>query len=370
MEEGPENTMVEETVNPREELLETLHQEYDQADREIEELRSLIEQTDHEVERLQKKNSMVTNRLHQIESNFDSVPRQDIRVAYNEAMDLRNRLLTMRGNLEKLQGDEKRLSHMMGIISEVLSKVEGISPSSISAGNGSFDVNPAAASIIRIIEAQEHERQVLSQQLHDGPAQSLTNFILQAEICQRLFDRNPDRAAEELNNLKTVASATFQKVRDFIFDLRPMMLDDLGLIPTIRRYTKNYQNKSGIETTLHILGDERRLESHREVIMFRTIQTLLNNAREYAKATEVTVTLDMGVDTISCTVEDNGQAFNPELVFGDNDDPTIPANTKTLDLSTLRERLELIGGTMEAQSEEGEGSEIMGSLPAGNPPDV
>ena len=80
--------------------------------------------------------------------------------------------------------------------------------------------------------------------MHDGPAQSLTNFILQAEICQRFFDRNPDKAAEELENLKNDASMTFQKVRDFIFDLRPMMLDDLGVVPTVRRYTESFRRKT------------------------------------------------------------------------------------------------------------------------------
>ena len=75
--------------------------------------------------------------------------------------------------------------------------------------------------IVGIINAQEEERKRLSRVMHDGPAQSLTNFILQAEICQRLFDRDPDRAAVELDNLKTNASRTFQKIRDFIFDLTP-----------------------------------------------------------------------------------------------------------------------------------------------------
>jgi two-component system sensor histidine kinase DegS len=90
--------------------------------------------------------------------------------------------------------------------------------------------------------------------MHDGPAQSLTNFILQAEICQRLFDRNPERAAEELDNLKTAASVTFQKVRDFIFDLRPMMLDDLGVVPTVRRYVDSFKEKTDIGTDLEIMG--------------------------------------------------------------------------------------------------------------------
>src|SRR5438105_10908037 len=126
--------------------------------------------------------------------------------------------------------------------------------------------------------------------MHDGPAQSLTNFILQAEICQRLLDRNPDRANKELGNLKTAASTTFQKVRDFIFDLRPMMLDDLGLAPTVRRYVDAFAEKSNIETRLSIIGEERRrMESHTEVMMFRSVQELLGYARDNANAAKVEI---------------------------------------------------------------------------------
>ena len=362
--------MTQRSTNPRDALLDLLHQEYEQAQTQLRELQALVEQTHMEVERLQQRNALVTNRLLQIESNFDSVPRQDIRVAYNEAMDTRNRLLTMRGNLEKLQGDQKQLQHMADILSQILTQIEGLSPGVFTASSPSAttEMAPATATIIRVIEAQESERQRLARQMHDGPAQSLTNFILQAEICQRLFDRNPDRAAEELNNLKTVASATFQKIRDFIFDLRPMMLDDLGLIPTIRRYVEEFEKKTNIDTSLYILGDERRLELHREVIMFRTIQELLGNARDHAKANQVIVTLDMGPDAISCVVEDNGQGFNPETVLASHDEDGPGSNNKALSLKTLRERLELVGGALEVQSEEGQGARITARIPAGKPP--
>jgi two-component system sensor histidine kinase DegS len=363
------DTMTQNAETPREELLKLLHTEYDKLKAQGSELNALVEQAHNEVERLQQKNTMVTNRLHHIESNFDSVPRQDILVAYNEAMDTRNRLLTLRGNLEKLQGDQEQAMRVSKLLSQVMGQVEGISSASFQAdgASSSVEISPAAAIIIRIIEAQEAERQRLARQMHDGPAQSLTNFILQAEICQRLFDRNPDRAAEELNNLKTVASSTFQKIRDFIFDLRPMMLDDLGLIPTIRRYVENFQEKNAITTNLHILGDERRLEAHREVIMFRGIQELLGNTREHASANQVTITLDMGTDAISCIVEDNGKGFDPESVFAESESSS---DRKALGLKTLRERLELIGGSMQIDSDEGKGTRTTLRIPAGQPPRV
>src|SRR5690606_9320669 len=120
----------------------------------------------------------------------------------------------------------------------------------------------------------------------------LTNFILLAEICQRLFDRNPERAAEELANLKNAASVTFQKVRDFIFDLRPMMLDDLGVVPTVRRWVDSIREKSDLNIQLEIVGEERRLEEqHKEVLIFRAVQELVTYARDYAGATQIRIRL-------------------------------------------------------------------------------
>ena len=97
-----------------------------------------------------------------------------------------------------------------------------------------------------VINSQEAVRQRLSRQMHDGPAQTLSNFIVQTEIAARLFDLDPKRAREELDNLKLVAMQAFQKMRSFIFELRPMMLDDLGLFPTLKRYVDSFKEQSTI----------------------------------------------------------------------------------------------------------------------------
>jgi two-component system sensor histidine kinase DegS len=144
-----------------------------------------------------------------------------------------------------------------------------------------------------------------------------------------------------------------------------MMLDDLGLIPTIRRYVEAFEEKNGVKTNLHILGDERRLEAHREVIMFRSIQELLGNARDHAKASQINVTLDMGIDSLSCIVSDNGQGFDAEGIF-ENDDEE-PEENKALGLKTLRERVELIAGSLEIISSD-EGTKVTVRIPAGQPP--
>ncbi|MCC7205758.1 MAG: sensor histidine kinase, partial [Anaerolineae bacterium] len=285
-------------TNPKEALIQQVHNEYEQIQKRIKELGSLIDQSQAEVRKLQQRSVDVTAALSRIEANFDSVPRNDIKMAYTAALDTRARLLTVQSQLEKFNQDRSQLEHFGHLLENQLRMLAAVPagayqplPVAQDSGQGGGLSN---ATIVRVVQSQESERQRLARQMHDGPAQSLTNFILQAEICRRLFDRNPDRAGEELDNLKSAASNTFQKVRDFIFELRPMMLDDLGLAPTLRRYVDVFADKSGIETRINITGEERRrLEPHLEVMMFRTVQELLGYAREIASSTRVEAVLDI-----------------------------------------------------------------------------
>ena len=86
--------------------------------------------------------------------------------------------------------------------------------------------------------------------MHDGPAQALSNFILQTEIAMRLFDIDQEKARQELITLKNSATSAFQQVRDFVFELRPMMLDDLGLVPTLKRYVEAFKEQTNTSVRL------------------------------------------------------------------------------------------------------------------------
>jgi two-component system sensor histidine kinase DegS len=210
--------------------------------------------------------------------------------------------------------------------------------------------------VVRIIEAQEGERLKLSRQMHDGPAQALTNLILQAEICERLFESDPERARTELANLRNAVAGTFQKVKVLIMTLRPMMLDDLGVVPTLRRYVDNFSDNSGVSANLMVTGKERRLESHKEVTIFRIVQELLNNAVEQAHATNVQITLDIGDDRAYVSVEDNGSGF--ELT-----DSLNSPDADKLGLVTMRERVEMLGGQLYFDSGLGRGTKVSFEFP-------
>jgi len=344
--------MSETGIESLEQLSEEYGKEYEQTQRELKEIDLLIQQTTGEVERLAQRNTQVTNRLRQIEAALDTVPQQDIREAYAAVLDTQQRLFTMRGQLEKLQSNQRNMERYLDLLRSVLELARQAEPEVQVAEEG----EPSQPLVVRIIEAQERERLRLSRQMHDGPAQSLTNLILQAEICERLFETDPERARTELASLRNSVAGTFQKVKQFILNLRPMMLDDLGVVPTMRRYVDSFADNSGVATHLMVTGKERRLEPHKEVTIFRLVQELLNNAVEHAHATTVQINLDIGDDAARVSVEDNGSGF--ELT----ESLTSP-EADQLGLATMRERVEMLGGRISFDSGLGRGTKVSFDLP-------
>ncbi len=342
------------------EFIEQFRGDFEHVQREKREIGLLIEQSKAEVDRWVQRQANVTNQMRQLQQHFDTVPRNDIKQTYDAALDAQQKLFTMRGQLEKLQSEQDNLDRFGKTLQDVLTALGAVVTDDVPGGPGGTGKLGGADSdiVMRIIDAQESERQRMSKAMHDGPAQSLTNFVLQAEIVQRLFDSNPEQARIELQNLKAAATTTFQRVREFITELRPMMLDDLGLVPTIRRYVKGFEEKSGVQTNLTITGEERRFESHREVVAFRAIQELLTNIREHAQCSQVRVTLNLDEGQVRIMVEDNGRGFDVTAAL-------MSQENKHLGLLTLKEKVELLGGRLHIESKAGEGTQALVELPIG-----
>ncbi len=363
----------EREMTPRQRLLSLVEETkttYDQIERELQEIAPQLEQTSSEVERLTQRNAQIVSRVRQTEINLESYPREYIKEAYTAAQDSQMRLFTMRIQMERLQSKREALQAQAEQLHRFLSL--GIPVGDVAQDIEEPSPTPSSEStIVRVIEAQENERRRLARQMHDGPAQSLTNLILQAEICARLFDLDPEQARVELENLKQAVNATFQNTRRFIFSLRPMMLDDLGLVPTLRRYIQDFREKSGLAIDLHIMGEESRLAPHLEVTIFRVIQELLNNVDQHAHASHVDVTLDLEGEVVVVTVEDDGCGFDVEQVLATaRQSLGIPVpqgsrgmGRKSVGLITIQERTEMLGGEVEIDSSVGRGTKVRLELP-------
>jgi two-component system sensor histidine kinase DegS len=250
-------------ADPQAELAET--------GRELREISLLIEQSQTELNRLTQRNASINAHLKQVQEKMDETPPAEVRMAYDAALDAQQRLFVMRGQLDKLQSDRVHLERYIAALQRLAGDAGPRGAAAAEAGRS------PVAEIETVVNAQEAERQRLSRQMHDGPAQAMSNFILQTEIAMRLLDADPAKAKEELASLKASALGTFQKLRNFIFDLRPMMLDDLGLAPTLRKYVDAVRDQTGIDITLAVTGNERRLEPYLEIMVFRAVQELLGS---------------------------------------------------------------------------------------------
>jgi two-component system, NarL family, sensor histidine kinase DegS len=340
------------------EILENTRQEYEQIKKELKEIDLLIRQSTSEVEKLAQRNAQIANKVRSIEHTLDTIPRQDIKEMFTASNEAQQRLFMMRNQVEQLQSKRQYLERYAQSIQRILEASGSSLPGSSQAGgNGQPQMGASGTTIIRIINAQESERQHLSRQMHDGPAQSLTNLILQAEICERLFATDPARAQVELGNLKKSVTSTFQKVREFIFELRPMMLDDLGLSPTLKRYVQDFETKSGLACNLMISGEDQRLPPHAEVTIFRVIQGLLNNIHDHANASHVQISLELGRNRVDASVEDDGSGFDAEEAL------IASRQRKTMGLSTMQDQVEMIGGQITYDSSVGRGTKVSLWLP-------
>jgi two-component system sensor histidine kinase DegS len=324
--------------------------ELEETQRALRETTLMIEQSQGEVTKLTQRNAAITTHLQQVQNQISDMPVEEIRMAYDSALDAQQRLFVMRGQLEKLQSDKAHLERYQDVLANLENgKQDSTASSAQVTGTGKGSL----ASVEMLVNAQEAERQRLSRQMHDGPAQALSNFILQTEIAMRLLDVDPTQARDELGNLKVAAMGTFQKVRNFIFELRPMMLDDLGLIPTLRKYAEAFREQTGLEVNVNISGKERRLESYIEVMVFRAMQELMGNAARHSQATLLKLNVDLTDDLIRASVDDNGKGFDYESVESD----------QSLGLKLIRERAEMLGGNFEVDSAAGKGTRVTFSLP-------
>jgi two-component system, NarL family, sensor histidine kinase DegS len=325
-----------------------IQSEMDDTTRALKEITLMLEQSRVELGKLTQRNTAVNAHLQQIQTQIDKLPPKEVRSVYDSALDAQQRLFQMRGQLEKLQSDQTHLEHYK----EMLGRLTAATSSGDTAGSTQGG-RVGMANVEMLVNAQEAERQRLSRQMHDGPAQALSNFILQTEIAMRLFDIDPVQARSELSSLKVAAMGTFQKVRNFIFELRPMMLDDLGIIPTIRHYVDSFKEQSGVEVSVMISGNERRLESYVEVMVFRAMQELLSNAIHQNLATSVKIQVDMGDSLIRLSMDDNGNGFDTDAL----------EKQSNLGLKLIRDRVEMMDGKFDVDAAPGKGARVTLTIP-------
>jgi two-component system sensor histidine kinase DegS len=207
-----------------------------------------------------------------------------------------------------------------------------------------------AAMPLRIIQAQEGERQRLAEDVHDGPAQILTNAIFQVEYLDRVMDDSPRAAHAELGFLRTMLRDGLDDVRAFITELRPPAVD-VGLARALTDKAADFADRHGIQVDVAVNGIDAHLTPGAKASVLRIAGEALQNVRKHAEASQVVIGLEG--DTLS--IADNGRGFDVmRLASG---------ITQSFGLQFMRERAELMGASLQVESRQGEGTRILIRLP-------
>ncbi|HEV2438564.1 MAG TPA: GAF domain-containing sensor histidine kinase [bacterium] len=214
--------------------------------------------------------------------------------------------------------------------------------------------------IKRVLTVQEEERRRIARELHDETGQSLSALIVNLDMVRAAVENQP-QTAEALDRLKGLAEMTLEEVRKLIYDLRPTVLDDLGLTAALRWYAHQQFDPRGIEITFRVQLGEARLDTVVETTLFRIAQEAMWNIVKHSRATRVELELELVPGGVRLTVRDNGRGFRP-----DGARPLDPLRGG-LGLGGMRERAALIGGTVTISSREGQGTEVVAELPLAAP---
>jgi signal transduction histidine kinase len=206
----------------------------------------------------------------------------------------------------------------------------------------------------RIVEAQEAERQRIARELHDETGQSLTALGLGLRGVATLLRQDVDRAAHNLRQLEGLTARSLDELQRLIADLRPSHLDDLGLAATLRWYTTELQNRSGIKIDMEFEGDIRPLPGGVKTTLFRVVQEALTNVVKHAKASHVQVHLAYNERVVVAEIVDDGRGFDPQRLNG---------TSRSFGLLGMRERASLLGGRLEVHSQPGEGTQVQVVIP-------
>lgn len=225
-------------------------------------------------------------------------------------------------------------------------------------GNQLESAREARALGFSVIRAQEEERRRVAREIHDGPAQLLANVVLRIDVCEKLHVTGElARLREELAGLKELVRLSLVDVRKIIFDLRPMALDDLGLVPALRAYCKDFQTRTGVQVEFNLFGQEKRFPSAFEVAIFRLVQEGLGNVAKHAKASRASVKLELVAGRgLRLVIRDDGVGFDPSAV-------TAGEGGARFGLVGMRERTQLLGGELEITSSPSSGSRLDFSFP-------
>jgi len=351
------------------EIAENSRRESKRLGEELEMLKAQVFESISEIENLEHRLKISKKRLYDVNKDFGKYSQSELAKAYQTADNLRVELAIKReqeGYLIKRRNDlEMRIKDSLKTLERADNLIGHVG---IALGYLSSDLKGVGEQLdnlqqkqflgLRIIEAQEDERKRVAREIHDGPAQSMSNIVIKAEVCERLIDKDVDEAKKELQNLKKVMRDSLQEVRKIIYNLRPMALDDLGLLPTLERYVISFKEDTKINVELKSRKVNEDLKPIISLTVFRIVQESLNNVLKHSKSKSASVLLERMDQNLSIIIIDKGIGFNTKDIRMTNSDLA-----GGFGIFSMKERVALLEGEFDLVSEIGKGTKVKVLIP-------
>lgn len=218
---------------------------------------------------------------------------------------------------------------------------------------------------LSLLEIQENERQRISRELHDSTVQNLTSIVHKTELCSKLVDMDPIHCKLELSMMSKTLREVINDTRQMIYNLRPMSFDDIGLEITIERAIDKIRNEKSCNIRFFVEGDSYPIKPVVGITLLRIIQEACNNSIKYAEANIITVKMLYEEEAVIVSIEDDGKGFDVE-----NLDVTRRNDNSGFGLSMMKERVYLLSGEIEIQSQINAGTRIRVKVPINNKEDI
>jgi len=211
----------------------------------------------------------------------------------------------------------------------------------------------------QLLLAQEEERKMISRELHDQIAQTLTGINVRLASLKTEALADTKGLQKKITSTQRLVEKSVDIVHRFARELRPTVLDDLGLIPALLAFMKSFTKRTGVRTHLTAFAALEQLNSTRRTVLFRVVQEALTNVARHAQASRVEVSIQKLPGRIRMKIKDDGKSFQVQRVLQ-------AKGNKHLGLLGMRERLEMIGGNFGVESAPGKGTIVQAQIPLGN----
>ena len=333
------------------EIGEKSRQELESLKRELGEVRlkvaALIEKTD----KTQLYARFARSRLVEVSKAFGDYTSDEVKTAYEQANDYQIQLAIIEQEEIQLRNRRDQIERRLVDVQDTVERAEELASQMAvvynflandlkQVGQVMEDAREKQAFGLQIIEAQEEERKRLSREIHDGPAQMMANVMLRSELIERIYqEKGIDEALSEIRDLRKMVKSSLAEVRRIIYDLRPMALDDLGLVPTLEKYLSTFQERNKVSIVFRHLGRDRRLPQHFEIALFRLVQEAVQNAYKHADPTEIQVKIEIRGTKVIMIIKDDGKGFDPTM-----------KKEGSFGLIGMKERVNVLKGELTIQS--------------------